>query len=226
MQVPGRSMFRCEGMKASGSCREWALQGQGGLWNTAGWCPSCWNFNNDNINPSSTQLSLKAQQRHMDPFPSMQTSLQIPIPGHSNFGFEDVNPQQKERALSALCQSTPHSPTSIQITTGSGVDSESGSTYTSPLASQNQNRRQTGRSHRELANSILAQWHQQVLVSLAGNQDALQGHRWPRPCRTDDTARAFPTSKPIRQIFVLSLQQTGSCSLSFRDSYTMLPFYT
>jgi hypothetical protein len=175
---------------------------------------------------SSKQLSLEAHQTHLNPFPSMHSIPQIPIPGPSSFGFVDVNSQEKGREWPALCQSTPHSPTSIQITTGSGVDSESGSTYTSPLASQNQNRRQTGRSHRELANSILAQWHQQVLVSLAGNQDALQGHRWPRPCRTDDTARAFPTSKPIRQIFVLSLQQTGSCSLSFRDSYTMLPFYT
>ena len=213
MQVPGRSMFRCEGMKASGSCREWALQGQGGLWNTAGWCPSCWNFNNDNINPSSTQLSLKAQQRHMDPFPSMQTSLQIPIPGHSNFGFEDVNPQQKERALSALCQSTPHSPKSVQIIRGCRPDSDSGSRATSEWASQHQDRRHTDRSLREQGNTILAQWHQWVHVSC--NQGALQEFRWPRPCRAGATAWAFPAAKPIWQIFILCLQQTRSCSSVF-----------
>ena len=70
---------------------------------------------------------------------------QIPIPGPSNFGFADMNPQQRGRGLPALCQSTPYSPVAVLSTGGFGTDSDSGSRATGNLASQHQDKRQTER---------------------------------------------------------------------------------
>lgn len=93
MHVPGRSLFKCEGMKVQVCCP--ALRGQAGL--TLRCCRvmvRLLGFNKD----SSAQFSLSTHQRHPAAFPPVQSSsLQIPNPGPSVIsGLADVIPGEKE----------------------------------------------------------------------------------------------------------------------------------